>query len=121
MNCICCLNPLIVDCFCAAAGFQINVPAPNDGDIYHFVAEYYGALIRLQSEPTVTGQPIVFSGTTPESNALNPFYVYWGSLQLAGTIQTLYIGAEAYQCIELRPKQFGAQGTTPAVSFTPTP
>lgn len=121
MNCVCCKNPLIVDCFCAKAGFIIDVPAAADGDIFHFVAEYYGALIRLQSLPTVAGQPIVFSGTTPESNTLNPMYVYWGSLQLAGAIQTLYIGATAHQCIELRPKQFGAQGTTPAVTLTPTP
>jgi len=121
MNCVCCKNPLIVDCFCAKAGFIIDVPAAADGDIFHFVAEYYGALISLESEPAVTGQPIVFSGTTPDSNTLNPFYVYQGTLQLLGAIQTLYIGIDAYQCIELHPKQYGAQGTTSTVSFTPTP
>lgn len=121
MNCICCDTPLIVDCFCAKSGFLISVPAPNDGDIYYFIAEYYGAQIRLKSEPTVAGSPIVFLSIPPDSNILNPFYVYQGVLYLNGVIQTLYIGADPYQCIELHPKQYGWQGTTPAVLFTPTP
>lgn len=114
MSC-CCNNVLNVGCFCVGLGFALDFAAPADGLIYTLILGFHQVQIRLESEPTVTGEAVQFL-----TNALNPFYGYEGKLyDDNGDFAPLYdADGNLYDCIAIKPQAQGFAGKSIPLTLT---